>query len=242
MKKEKLIKKINPLYLKGIAHRGLHNSEFTENGMKAFQNAIDNNVAFEFDVHLTTDGELIVCHDENLKRTTGKEGIIEDMTSTQIREGYRLLDGGVVPTLKEVLALNNEKVPIVIELKVYRKNYKKLSKKLIEQLQDIKDKKNYFLISFDPRSLFPLKKLKIVRGLLVCKEYEWVYRFRHFVESIDIEHVMLKEKKVQKYYKKHFVNTWTVDDETKLNNVKGLTDTITFQFVDYKKVSDALTK
>ena len=107
MNKEKLFKKINPKFLEGIAHRGLHNENFTENGINAFKNAIDHDVAFEFDIHITSDGELIVCHDENLKRTTGKEGIIEHMTAKEIRDNYRLLDGGVVPTLQEVIDLND---------------------------------------------------------------------------------------------------------------------------------------
>ena len=80
MRKEKAISRINPLFLEGIAHRGLHNEEYTENGIKAFTNAIEHGVAFEFDIHLTKDGQLVVCHDENLVRTTGKEGIIEDLT------------------------------------------------------------------------------------------------------------------------------------------------------------------
>ena len=40
MNKKKVLAKLNPLFLKGIAHRGFHNEEFTENGMKAFDNAI----------------------------------------------------------------------------------------------------------------------------------------------------------------------------------------------------------
>lgn len=138
--------------------------------MLAFKNAIDNNVSFELDVHLTKDNDLIVCHDSELKRTTGKEGIIEDLTVEEIKKNYKLLDGSEIPTLKEVMELNNEQVPMVIELKVYRKNYKPLSKRLIKELENIKDKKNYMLISFDPRGLAPMKKTGIVRQLLVWKD------------------------------------------------------------------------
>ena len=53
MNKRKALSKINPVFLNGIAHRGLHNKEFTENGMKAFKNAIDHEIAFEFDIHIT---------------------------------------------------------------------------------------------------------------------------------------------------------------------------------------------
>ena len=116
MNKKKEISKINPIFLNGIAHRGLHNQEYTENGIKAFTNAINHGVAFEYDIHLTKDNELVVCHDESLKRTTGKDGIIEDLTLKEIKENYRLLDGGEIPTLQEVIALNINRVPMVIEL------------------------------------------------------------------------------------------------------------------------------
>ena len=236
MNKSKLIKKINPLYLKGIAHRGLHNDLYTENGLKAFKNAMDNNVPFEFDIHLTKDNELVVCHDEELKRTTGKEGIIEDLTLKEIKDNYRLLDGEEVPTLKEVLSLTKGNYPIVIELKVFRRNYKALAKKAREELAIYKANPNFFLISFDPRALIRMKKLKMIDGLLVCKSHEWVYNLKFLFDSIDIEDVMVKENKVKRYFKNHFINVWTIRDENNLNNVKDYSDTITFELIDPKLV------
>lgn len=240
--KADVLKRINPLFLKGIAHRGLHNDKYTENGMLAFKNAIDNNVSFELDVHLTKDNDLIVCHDSELKRTTGKEGIIEDLTVKEIKDNYKLLDGSEIPTLKEVMELNDEKVPMVIELKVYRKNYKELSKRLIEELENVKDKKNYMLISFDPRGLAPMKKTGIVRQLLVWKDKEWTYCFRHLFESLDLDYRMIEEKRVQKYYKNHIVNVWTIENVEQLKTVSKFIDTVTFQYIDPKEVEEILKK
>ncbi len=242
MKKADVLKRINPLFLKGIAHRGLHNEKYTENGMLAFKNAIDNNVSFELDVHLTKDNDLIVCHDSELKRTTGKEGIIEDLTVKEIKDNYKLLDGSEIPTLKEVMELNDEKVPMVIELKVYRKNYKELSKRLIKELDNVKDKKNYMLISFDPRGLAPMKKTGIVRQLLVWKDKEWTYCFRHLFESLDLDYRMIEEKRVQKYYKNHIVNVWTIENAEQLKTVSKFIDTATFQYIDPKEVEEILKK
>lgn len=244
MTKKKVLSKLNPLFLTGIAHRGLHNEKFTENGMKAFENAIKNNIPLEFDIHLTTDNQLIVCHDEDLKRTTGKEGIIERMTSKEIRDNYRLLDGGVVPTFEEVLDLVDEKVPIVIELKVFEKNYKPLSKRLVEVLKErVRDKRNYMLISFDPRSLWPLKKLGIIRSLLCARSHEYVYNLcRHTVESVDLEHVLFDEKRIQKYHKHYLVNVWTIENEEMLDSILPYVDTVTFQHMDYKLVKEKLEK
>ena len=242
MRKEKAISMINPVFLNGVAHRGLHNEKFTENGLKAFQNAIDHGVAFEFDIHLTKDNELVVCHDESLKRTTGKEGIIEDLTLKDIKENYRLLDGGEIPTLQEVFDLNKERVPMVIELKVFRKNYKELASKSIEMFRQIKDKKNAIIISFDPRSLWPLKHEGFIRSLLVAKSDEYTWFFRHTVESVDLDMKLFEEKRVQRYIKSHFTNVWTVETEDKLAEFAPQVDTVTFQFIDPKKVKEKLVK
>ncbi len=240
MNKRKALSKLNPLFLNGIAHRGLHTKEFTENGMKAFQNAIDHGVAFEFDIHLTRDGELVVCHDENLKRTTGKDGIIEDLTLKEIKDNYRLLDGGEIPTLQEVFDLNQEKVPMVIELKVFRKNYKELAEKAKIAFHNIKDKKNAMIISFDPRSLWPLKHEGFIRSLLVIKSDEYTWFFRHTVESVDLDMTLFKEKRVRRYAKNHFTNAWTIETEEHLNNMLPYVDTVTFQHLDPKVVEEKL--
>ena len=242
MNKKKVLSKLNPLFLKGIAHRGLHNDKYTENGMNAFSNAIRHNVSIEFDIHLTKDNELVVCHDEDLKRTTGKSGIIEDLTLEEIKNNYRLLDGGEIPTFVEVLDLVHEQVPLVIELKVFRKNYKPLAKKVIEVMNErVVDKKNYMLISFDPRSLWPLKKLKIIRSLLATRSHEYVYNyFRHTVESVDLDQVLFDEKRIQKYHKRYLVNVWTIENEEQLKAILPYVDTVTFQHMDVDVVRDYL--
>ena len=244
MNKKKFISKVNPLFLNGIAHRGLHNEKYTENGMNAFRNALEHGLAIELDVHLTTDNDLIVCHDEDLKRTTGKEGIIEDLSVKEIKENYRLLDGGEVPTLDEVLDLINEQVPIVVELKAYRKNHKPLAALLLKKLERIKDKKNIIIISFDPRALAATKHHGFVNSLLVVKnhepDYEWIYHLRFLFDSVDLEDVMLDQKRVQRYAKHHFVNCWTIQKEEQLQHVVKYADTVTYQFLDPKHVEETL--
>ncbi len=242
MKKEELKKSLDPRFFLGICHRGYHNKNDIENGLKAFQNAIDNNMAIELDVHLTKDNKLIVIHDSNLKRVTGKEGIVEDLTVEQLQNDYKLNNGETIPTLQEVLSLIDEKVPLVIELKVYKRNYKPLGNKLKEELKSIKDKSKYMLISFDPRALLPFKKFGIVRQLLVAHDnkHEYVYHFRHFFEGVDLEYTFLTMKKVQRYSKKHIINIWTVEDKGIVTSSLPYVDTITFQNIDCNFVRDSL--
>jgi glycerophosphoryl diester phosphodiesterase len=102
-----------------IAHRGLHdlNKERWENTLAAFDAAAKAGFAIECDVHLTKDGGVIVFHDDDLKRLTGREGRISDLT---LAEATELHIGGTAdraPTLKQMLDLVAGRVPVVIELK-----------------------------------------------------------------------------------------------------------------------------
>lgn len=242
MKKEELKKSLDPRFFYGICHRGYHNSVDIENGLRAFKNAIKNDMAIELDVHLTKDNKLVVIHDSSLLRVTGKEGIVEDLTLEELKNNYLLKDDEQIPSLQEVLSLINERVPLVIELKVYKGNYKALANKLKEELKDIKDKSKYMLISFDPRALLPFKKFGIVRQLLVAHDnkHEYVYHFRHFFEGVDLEYTFLNMKKVRRYYKKHIINIWTVEDKGIVTSSLPYVDTITFQHIDCNFVRDSL--
>lgn len=232
-----------PEFYKGIAHRGIHdNKKVTENGLKAFSLAIDNDTAFELDIHLTKDGKLIVCHDSELKRVTGKEGIIEDLTFDEIRTNYRLLDGEMIPSFQEVLDLNKESHIIVTELKVYKGNYKPLAKAAKAMLKQIKDPKKIVLISFDPRALLLMGK-HFRRALLVCKEKDWVWKLHNFFDGVDLEFSMATEQRVIKY-RKHGgnVNVWTIEKEEDLVKIAPYVDTVTYQFLEPSLVKNTLER
>ena len=239
MNKKKIASLIDPRFYYGIAHRGLHNDQYTENGLNAFKNAIEHNLAFEYDIHLTKDHQLVVCHDEDLKRTTGKVGIIEDLTLKEIKDNYRLSDGGEIPTLQEVIDLNKNQVPMVIELKVFRKNYKELAKEFRKYLPQL-DRKNTLIISFDPRSLWPLKRDRFIRSLLVAKTDEYTWPFRVTVESVDLDQRMFTENRVKRYYTHHFVNAWTIEKEEQLDAILPYVDTVTFQHMDPELIRNKL--
>ena len=102
-----------------IAHRGYHdmNREVWENTLSAFGRAIDNDYAIECDVHLSLDGEVVVFHDNDLRRLANQEGFVWQKTAAEFAA---LRIGGTkdyAPTLKEMLAFVADRVPMVIELK-----------------------------------------------------------------------------------------------------------------------------
>ena len=147
-------------------HRGLHGNGVPENSMKAFQMAKEAGYGIELDVHLLADGNLAVIHEAWLARTTGAEGYIEDLTTEQLRH-FRL-EGTeeTIPEFREVLAMLDGRVPLIVELKAERNNHAALCQKACAMLDGYNGV--YCMESFDPRCVFWLRKNRpdIIRGQL----------------------------------------------------------------------------
>ena len=142
------------------AHRGYHDKpRIPENSMAAFRRAVDHGLASELDVHLLADGSLAVFHDEELERQTGVRGTIEDYDRSNLS---RLRLEGTderIPMFDEVLELYEDTgLPLLIELKVNRGNYKALAAKVCERLDSYKGP--FALQSFDPRAMMEIRKLR----------------------------------------------------------------------------------
>ena len=150
------------------AHRGYHDKpQIPENSLPAFRRAIERGWGAELDVHLLKDGTLAVFHDSDLKRCTGAEGILEDLTFEEMK-ALRL--GGTeeqIPAFDEVLELFEGKAPLIIELKTYKGNHRALSEAVCRRLDRFCSL--FCIESFDPRAVADVKQLRpaIVRGQLV---------------------------------------------------------------------------
>ena len=104
------------------AHRGASH-DAPENTLEAFTLAADQGAdGIELDAMLTADGEVVVCHDETVDRTSDGTGQVGALTLAQLRR----LDVGVgrwpsrctIPTLAEALDLAAERGLVVnVELK-----------------------------------------------------------------------------------------------------------------------------
>jgi Glycerophosphoryl diester phosphodiesterase len=93
-----------------LGHRGA-SAEAPENTMVAFALAAQMGAdGVELDVHLTSDGRVVVIHDDTVDRTTNGTGAVREMTFAQIREldasiGKPGYSGAKIPTLEEVYEL-----------------------------------------------------------------------------------------------------------------------------------------
>ena len=101
-----------------------------ENTIAAFDRAVAEGVdGLELDVRLSKDGQVMVCHDARVDRTSNTTGAIADMTANELARvdaGYRFASGALsypfrwrgfgVPTLAEVLA-RYPRHPFIVEMK-----------------------------------------------------------------------------------------------------------------------------
>ena len=115
-------------YPRLCAHRGF-NTVAPENTLPAFALAIALGAEeIEFDLWPSKDGDLIVCHDPDVSRTTGCKGLVTEMTTKEIlaldagssfSPAYR---GVRLPLFEEVLELAAGKIMMNIHIKSPLKN------------------------------------------------------------------------------------------------------------------------
>ena len=168
------------------AHRGLHDAQKPENSAAAFEAAVAHGFGIEFDLHLTSDGRLVVHHDGNTKRMCGVDLTINSASFDEVR-ALRLPDGSQIPSFEELLAIVGGRVPLLVELKNDGNNGAALVDAALEILRPYNGK--YIVESFDPRVLYALKKTdpEIVRGQL-CQDFpksgDAPWYMRHFLASM----------------------------------------------------------
>lgn len=111
----------HPEHIMVAAHRASHN-KYPENSLAAMKESIAQGIdVIEVDVHETKDKVLVIMHDGDIKRMTGHEGKIHDLTYAELQQ-YTLLFNGKpttekIPTFEEVLKLAKDKVMIDIDFK-----------------------------------------------------------------------------------------------------------------------------
>lgn len=103
-----------------IAHRGYFNNEdIPENSLPAFALAVENGYGIELDVQLTTDGKLVVFHDDSLKRVCGVKKKLTDLSYDKLSDMRLLETDCEIPLFEDVLKLVDGKVPLIVEIKAH---------------------------------------------------------------------------------------------------------------------------
>ena len=177
-----------------VGHRGARAYE-PENTLRSFKKAIELGVdAVELDVRKTKDGEIIVMHDADVKRTTNGEGLVSNLTLKEIKILTSEKDEKI-PTLEEALDFLDKKFKVFVELKeigIEEQVTSLVKKKALE--------KNVVIVSFLEDALKKVKELdpEIETGLIYAKhknplkaaidlKAQWLLAFYKFVHTANVQ-------------------------------------------------------
>lgn len=224
-----------------VAHRGLFdNITVPENSLPAFRLAHDNNFGIEMDVQASSDGVLVVFHDDTLDRMTGVHGNVCDFTFEQLRQ-MRLLDTDcVIPTFEEFLQ-EADGVNLIVEIKSH-KNIGALEQKVVDALANYNG--NYCVESFNPLIVrwFKVNAPSIIRGQLaysykdakLSKFKRWLLSQLKLCKWNGSQFVaydantIANNKAVRKYSKKMPIICWTIKSEQQYQQLQCYFDNMIF--------------
>ena len=225
-----VMKNINFLTDRLIAHRGMYNDKYLENTLPAFKRAIIYNYAIELDIHLLKDNNVVVYHDNNLKRLTGIDKLISECTYSDIKK----IDCINIPLLCEVLELVRGKVPILIEYK-YDTKVGKLERETVKLLDNYKG--DFAIFSFNPLTIlwFKLNRPNYIRGQLVSDIFPKNFLLKYILSNmfaniitkpdfIAVNLDMLDNENIVKLRDKYIVLGYTVNNKNELAIFKNKAD------------------
>ncbi|MEW6227216.1 MAG: glycerophosphodiester phosphodiesterase [Bacillota bacterium] len=206
-----------------LGHRGASDVA-PENTLAAFQAGLDVGVdGFELDVQLSSDGELVVIHDERADRTTSGKGWVKDMTLAELKK----LDAGSwfnpkfagerIPTLGEVLELVADRCALInVEIKSGVVLYPGIEAKIISLLKKFHAIDKTVLSSFNHFSLRTAKVIDpaVKTGVLYMEGLvdPWVYAKQVPADALHPAFYAVVPEIVKGAHAGGLtVNTWTVD-------------------------------
>lgn len=224
-----------------IAHKGIYNNlNIPENSKKAFQRALERKLPIELDIHLTKDNRLVVFHDTNLQRMTGKNKQIRKCSYQELKTLNLLNTKEKIPLLKDILTLVNGKVLIDIEIK----DDKRLltTNKLLTNILDHYN--GPFLIqSFYPKYIFWFKKYRpnYTRGLLITNTKKFCYQFidsKFFLKKLKPDFIAYNKhiiacSKVQKIRKSGIsIFAWTIKTKKEKITAQQYADSLISEYLN----------
>ena len=187
--------------------------------MRSFRSAIAAGCdLIECDVHLSSDGRLMVIHDHTLDRTTNGTGLVRDLTAAELRK----LDAGEgekIPLLQEVIELAIGKVGLVIEIKQLPPLYQGLEEKLLNMLRQLGAVPECAVVSFNHTTIHQIRKMEPTLQLGILEGARPIHPAKLLLEAgadVYSPHWGAADPEVVKevHAAGGAVAVWPVDDET----------------------------
>ncbi|MGL4336081.1 MAG: glycerophosphodiester phosphodiesterase [Turicibacter sp.] len=183
-----------------------------ENSISSITKAMNEGADFaEIDVKLTKDKEVILFHDPSLKRMTGGDGEIKEMTLKELK--MVKISGEMIPTLEEVLQVAKGKIKLNIELKTVDGDHSLGSK--VAQLIDKYDMTQEVVVSsFNYDTIIEFTKLSpdVLVGYIFSKDNVDLSRLD--IDFISVKYDLLTKELVdQMHALNREVHVWDVFTE-----------------------------
>lgn len=200
------------------AHRG-GAWKAPENTISALQYTIDSGADYaEIDVQETKDGELILLHDDSLKRTAGVKKNVWDMTLKQVEKldagasFHKKFRGEKIPEFTEVLKFCKGRLDLNIEIKYNGKN-KGIVNKVVRAIKENRFEDHCVVTSMNYQFLKQIKKTapEIRTGYIMTMTYGGVQGMEA-ADFFSVKHTYVDEKFVtQAHALGKEVYVWTVN-------------------------------
>ena len=226
---------INLIYANNIikniqitAHRG-SSIFYPDNTFASIDEAILENTDYvEIDLRITKDNQVVVFHDNNLKRVDNSNLKIEDMTLEEVKKidngSYKnkLFSKEKIPTLEELLKRYKNKVKFNFHLKVRDKD--RVLPKEVSKLIDKYDMNSDVIITCSKKEIienYKKENPKSKTGLIVGKNIEKIENTN--CDLISIKYDLLSKELVQKLHKNNKeVHVWTINNIDKISHAIDL--------------------
>ena len=209
-----------------IGHRG-SKGYVAENTLESIKHAILLGVnGIEIDVFKCLSGELVLSHENNLKRLTGKSGQLEKLTLGELKK-FLVVGKYKIPTLTDVL--QTIETPLFVNIELKGLNTAQATSKIITNLSKSTSWRleNFIISSFNWNELEQFRSIdkNTPVGVLVSNSMS-INEAIEFGKKINAQAIhpnfkLLNEKTVKKIKNNGFkIYTWTVNSKDDINCMK----------------------
>ena len=211
-----------------IGHRG-SKGYIAENTLESINHAILLGVdGIEIDIFKCLSGELVLSHENDLKRLTGKSGQLEKLTLDELKK-FLVIGKYKIPTLTDVLT--RIEVPLFVNIELKGLNTAQATSKIIADIsRSTSWSLEHFIVSsfnWDELEQFRSIDKNTPVGVLVSKSMS-INEAIEFGKKINAQAIhpnfkLLNDKAVKKIKNNGFkIYTWTVNNEDDINFMKKL--------------------
>lgn len=218
-----------------IGHRGASGYR-PENTKSSINLAIEQGChGIEVDVQLSYDNRLVIFHDWDIKRITGKNALVQDLTLEQLKS----LDIGSwheikykdekILTLEELIELCPNDLLLNLEIKAMATDYRHIEAKVMDTLVRYNRLRNTIITSFNHRILFNMQKYSrhVETGILYYSYPINIDKYL-YVDCMNINYCNPNYAYIDKYlieklkYNNFKILAWTVNTKKEALRLKNL--------------------